>query len=97
MKNNFELSDNLKYEAMFKNASEGIMLCDEKGIIKLANHTAHRFFGYFDGELLHRPVEDLIPNRFASSHEKHREGFNQNPHSRSMGIGFDLFGKRKDN
>ena len=52
-------------------------------------------FGYLPEEILGKPVELLIPNRF-SRHKENREAFLQNLHSRPMGSGTMFFATRKD-
>ncbi|MGZ3919883.1 MAG: PAS domain-containing sensor histidine kinase, partial [Bacteroidia bacterium] len=60
------------------------------------NPAAEKMFGYAEGELLGKKVEALVPDRYTQRHEAHRTNFNNNPHARSMGAGYDLYGKRKD-
>lgn len=87
---------NIGFDVLFKYATLGIIVTDSKGTIVLANPFLLKQFGYTDAELTGEPVEKLIPGRFGDRHKHHREGFSQNPHSRPMGIGMDLFGLRKD-
>jgi len=82
--------------ALFEYATEGIVIADKSGTIVGANPSAERLFGYSHHELLGKVVEDLIPQRLAGRHMKHRERFNAHPHSRPMGKNQDLFARRKD-
>ncbi len=84
-------------DAMFQYATEGIIIANSKGQIIKANPSSERLFGYIKDELLDKVVEDLIPQRFSGKHVEHRQGYNKNPHPRSMGKNMTLFGKRKDN
>lgn len=83
-------------EALFKYATEGIVVTNAKGELVKVNPAAERMFGYSEGELLGKRVEVLVPTRYVKRHEQHRDNFSENPHARSMGAGFDLNGKRKD-
>jgi PAS domain S-box-containing protein len=47
-------------------------------------------------ELLGRPVEMLIPERFRHQHLQHLTDYFSQPKARPMGIGLELFGLRKD-
>ncbi len=85
-----------KFKALFEYATEGILLVNQSGKIILANPACEKLFGYENGELQGNPIELLIPQRFAHNHSAHREKFNKNPHPRTMGIGMDLYGKRKN-
>jgi PAS domain S-box-containing protein len=84
------------YEEIFGHATESILVTDETGYIVLINPATERFFQYRHVELEGKTVEYLLPDRFVGNHVKHRQNYNRNPHSRSMGIGMDLYAKRKD-
>ena len=83
--------------ALFEFATEGILVTDSSGVIVMINQSAERMFGYEKGELNGQKIEILIPQRFGAKHVHNREGFNRHPQPRSMGIGMDLHGCRKDN
>jgi PAS domain S-box-containing protein len=53
-------------------------------------------FGYTTEELNGAAIELLIPDAAKGRHKQHREDYEQKPVQRSMGIGMDLAGKRKD-
>ena len=69
---------------------------DQRGIIVVVNPRVEEYFRFSRAELLGQPVEALIPDRFRSQHEGHRQGYEQQPHARSMGSGLNLSGRRKD-
>ena len=97
--NTLEENNSIKMEslkALFEYATEGIIIADKLGNIIRANPSSERLFGYETDELINQKIEVLVPTRFDHSHQKHREGYNQNPRPRSMGKGLDLCGKRKD-
>jgi PAS domain S-box-containing protein len=83
-------------DALFKYATEGMVVTDSQGVLIRVNPAIERMFGYNEGELLGKRVEALVPERYAHNHQKYRGNYNENPHPRSMGAGFDLRGKRKD-
>lgn len=85
-----------KLKALFEFATSGILLCNRKGTILIANPAVERLFGYQSREMIGKQVETLIPARFGEIHVEHRTTFHQNPHPRSMGIGLDLYGLKKD-
>src|SRR5919199_6874962 len=66
------------------------------GLIEMVNAQAERVFGYRREELLGRPVEMLVPDRFRRHHPGLREGFFAKPRARPMGAGRDLYGLKKD-
>jgi len=85
-----------KFKALFQFAISGIILADQQGIISMANPAAEQLFGYDTDELLGKSVDILIPTRFGDKHTAHRARYHQNPQPRSMGIGMDLKGLKKD-
>ncbi|WP_460620235.1 sensor histidine kinase [Hymenobacter qilianensis] len=86
-----------RFEAVFANATIGIVVCNRGGSIISANQMAHQQFGYEDGELIGHAIEALVPNAGGRRHEKLRESFNAQPQVRSMGAHRgDLEALRKD-
>lgn len=85
-----------RFEALFRYATSGILLTTRQGNIIMTNPALEKLFGYDPGEMLDKRIEVLIPNRFARNHEENRKNYHQNPHPRSMGIGLDLYGLKKD-
>lgn len=82
--------------ALFEYATEGILVANNKGEIIKINPSAEKLFGYEHDELLGKVIETLIPQKHVHKHVGQRDKFAENPHPRSMGIGMDLFAKRKD-
>ena len=82
--------------SLFENATEGIILTGAKGKIMLVNPAAERMFGYPAAELVEKPIEILIPDKYKPHHHELREGFYDQPSNRVMGQNRDLFGRRKD-
>lgn len=88
--------DNETFYALFNYASIGILITNASGEIQMANRYIDQQFEYNPGELIGKKVEVLIPRRYSQRHEKHRENFSNNPHSRPMGLGMELWGLKKD-
>ncbi|HEU4608082.1 MAG TPA: PAS domain S-box protein, partial [Chitinophagaceae bacterium] len=82
--------------SLFEYATEGIVLTNGEGKIVLMNPAARRMFGYDDDEIIGRPIEVLIPDRYHFQHTRLREGFYEHPQNRVMGHGRDLYGRKKD-
>jgi len=81
---------------LFENATEGIILTNGTGKIVMVNPAAEKMFGYSREELIDNPVEILIPQAHKPHHHQLREGFYKHPSNRSMGVGRDLYGQKKD-
>ncbi len=82
--------------SLFENATEGIILTNRTGNIVLVNPATEKMFDYLPGELNGKPIEILIPEKSKPHHHQLREGFYHKPSNRSMGIGRDLNGLKKD-
>jgi PAS domain S-box-containing protein len=82
--------------AMFKHATEGIIITNQKGIIIMANPRSAAQFGYDENELKGKTVEELIPQKYAHRHTSHRKDYFNSPNNRPMGKGMNLFAKRSD-
>jgi PAS domain S-box-containing protein len=85
-----------KFRGLLESAPDAMVIVNREGTIALVNMQTERTFGYSRHELIDKPIEVLIPTRFAERHVQHRSAFLSNPHARSMGVGLQLFGRRKD-
>jgi hypothetical protein len=86
----------LRLRAAVESAPSGLLMIDARGMIVLVNREVERLFGYPREELLGRPVDMLVPERYRVGHGGFRAGFVSDPRVRSMGAGRDLFGLTKD-
>jgi formate hydrogenlyase transcriptional activator len=84
------------FERLFEFSPDAILLTDATGRITKVNTQAERVFGYTREELIGQRVELLIPERFRKVHPTHRSEYSSQPQPRPMGIGLELFGRRKD-
>ncbi len=91
----FKTDDQL-FEAIFRHATMGILVTGNDGEIIKANQFALREFGYEEGELRGKKVEELIPARFHSQHTRERNIYYDHAKTRAMGAGRDLYGLRKN-
>jgi hypothetical protein len=85
-----------RFQLVVRASPSAMIMVGADGLITLINDQTERLFGYGRRELLGRPVEMLVPERFRGSHGGHRAGFFAAPAARMMGRGRDLFGLRRD-
>lgn len=74
----------------------GIIVTHQDGRISYLNSEAERLFGYAREELINRNIDMLLPDRFSRNHAQLRQSYAEQPSTRYMGAGRDLYGKRKD-
>jgi PAS domain S-box-containing protein len=85
-----------KYRDLLESTPDGIVIANSTGRIVLANSQAERLFGYDAGELRGQAIEVLLPRRLRGSHVGHRTSYFNQPRTRTMGAGLELYGVRKD-
>jgi len=83
-------------QGLFDFAPDTIAVVDHRGSIVRINAQVEKMFGYTTQELAGLSIETLMPERYRSSHSKQRQGYFIEPHTRPMGAGLALSGKRKD-
>jgi PAS domain S-box-containing protein len=85
-----------RFRQVVESAPNAIVMIGNTGLIEMVNTEAERVFGYRRNELLGKPVEMFVPERYRPKHRKLRRSFFAGLVSRPMGAGRDLYGLRKD-
>jgi PAS domain S-box-containing protein len=84
------------FRGIFEYAPDTMIVVDRTGKIANVNGQIERMFGYSREEIAGQAIEILLPDNLRKLHELHRQNYIANPHLRPMGLGLELFGKRKD-
>lgn len=85
-----------RFRDLLEAAPDGILEVELDGTIVLLNAAAERMFGYQREELLGQLMEVLVPESLRPRHQVHRDHYSEHPVTRPMGIGLELFARRKD-
>ncbi|MBK7996374.1 MAG: PAS domain S-box protein [Blastocatellia bacterium] len=91
-----QMQSEKKFFALMESAPDAIVIVDAKGLISIINSQTEKLFGYSRIELIDKPLEILVPHRYHNHHHHHRKNYFQDPHTRPMGSGLDLYARRKD-
>ncbi|HEY6923235.1 MAG TPA: PAS domain S-box protein [Steroidobacteraceae bacterium] len=83
-----------KFRDLLEFTPDAIVMVNVTGHIVLLNSHAERMFLTDRQQLVGKPVETLLPERFHKAHITHRAGFFGQPRRRAMGAGLELFGLR---
>jgi protein-histidine pros-kinase len=75
---------------------EPLLVCNEALEIILVNNQTELVFGYHRSEMIGRPIEMLLPERYRFKHVEHRSRYVLRPTVREMGSGLNIVGLRKN-
>ncbi|HTW29018.1 MAG TPA: PAS domain S-box protein [Acetobacteraceae bacterium] len=85
-----------RFRRVVESAPNAMVMINGQGRIEMVNTQAESVFGYTRAEMLGRPVETLVPERFRGQHPGLRGSFFADPRSRPMGAGRELYARRRD-
>ena len=85
-----------KAQGLLEAAPDAVIVANQDGEIVLINAQAERLFGYSKSELIGKPIEHLVPERFRNQHEIHRSHYESAPSTRPMGAELQLFAQHKN-
>ncbi|MDO8490457.1 MAG: PAS domain S-box protein [Dehalococcoidia bacterium] len=83
------------FEDLFELSPDALIVVDPKGRITRMNTEAERLFGYAREELIGKDHGILVPDRHRDKHDAELKVFVRQPLVRVMGIGLELYGRKK--
>jgi PAS domain S-box-containing protein len=86
-----------KYKDLLESTPDAIVMTNSTGRIVLTNSQAEKLFGYGTGELHGQLSEVLLSKRFRNDQAANRSDYFNPSLSRTMGVGVELYGLRKNN
>lgn len=86
----------LRLEAVFGNAVDGIILIDQSGIIQSINDAGCRLFGYPSEEVIGFTVNRLMPMPHSAIHDQYLHNYLSTGFKKIIGIGREVTGLRKN-
>ncbi len=88
--------DQAIFEKLFESLPDGIVETTARGRIVRVNAQAEKMLGYERGELAGQPINLLVPERYREAHIGHTQHYADEPRTRPMGAGLELYARRKD-
>lgn len=85
-----------RYRDLLESTPDAIVIVNKAGRIVMVNGRAEEMFGWDRSEMIGRPIEMLLPERFRGGHMSRRLNYMSHPHARPMGAGLELLGLRKN-
>jgi PAS domain S-box-containing protein len=94
------MPDRIHLEGLFRQiveaAPNAMVMINRDGRIEMVNAQVEKAFGYQRNEMLGRSIEMLLAERFRGDHPGLHAAFFTSPRPGPMGVGRDLFARRKD-
>ncbi len=82
--------------SILESVADAIVVIAQDGMIIRVNAQTETLLGYTRDELVGRSVETLLPERARHQHVDSRRDYSADPRPRPMGLGMDLYARRKD-
>ena len=82
-------------QAVLDNIVDGLITIDQRGVIVSFNPAAEQIFGYAAHEVIGLNVKMLMPSPHREAHDGYLRDYEDNGHSRIIGIGRELRGQHK--
>jgi two-component system sensor kinase FixL len=89
-------ADNSLFDALIAFAVDGIMIINERGIVRVYNKACERLFGYSAEEVIGRNVKVLMPTPYHEAHDGYLSHYLATGEKHIIGIGREVSGRRKD-
>jgi PAS domain S-box-containing protein len=84
------------FETLLEAVPDALVGVDHAGVIRFVNRQTELLFGYDRDELIGAPLETLVPESLRPVHKVHRQGYVAAPFTRTMGLGLEPRGRRRD-
>jgi two-component system sensor kinase FixL len=84
------------FRTLLATAVDGIMIIDERGLIKVYSDSCERLFGYTAEEVAGQNVKLLMPSPYHGEHDDYISRYRATGERRIIGIGREVVGRRKN-
>jgi len=85
-----------RFRVVLESAPDGMVISNSDGYIVLVNRRTEEIFGYKRDELLGRPADVMVPERFREVYAAYRASFHRMPGTHQKRAALELYARRKD-
>jgi len=85
-----------EFQALLDVAVDAIVIIDHRGVIETFNRAAEKIFGYSAGEIIGENVSRLMPEPYASQHDRYMQRYLTTGVAHIIGTGREIDARRKD-
>src|SRR5665213_2657778 len=89
-------SSDVLFRTLIATAVDGIMIIDERGIVKVYSDSCERLFGYTAEETVGQNVKMLMPSPYHGEHDGYLARYRATGERRIIGVGREVVGRRKN-
>jgi PAS domain S-box-containing protein len=82
--------------AVVETAVDGVILIDARGCVLMFNSACEKLFKYQASEVIGHNVKMLMPGPYREEHDSYIDNFHRTGERKIIGIGREVFGRRKD-
>jgi PAS domain S-box-containing protein len=90
------LPQTTRFQSLLEAMPDAFVGVDQSGVIRFLNRRTESLFGYDRGQLIGQRLDALVPESFQTGHPAHRASYLVDLATRSMGVGLELTGQRRD-
>lgn len=87
---------NVTISTLLDSLAEAVIVVNKLGTVLFVNARAEGMFGYERTDMVGKPLDMILPQGLRDIHKTHMAEFFAAPRIRSMGVGLDLAGLRRD-
>ena len=66
---NYDAEHDARYRSLFESTPDMVVIMDDRGMVVAANNSVERVLGYAPGDIVGKPLSQIMPERYRADHE----------------------------